>query len=144
MSDVKPVGRPTKYSQKMYDDAMDYIANFKTISIGNASNSIVPTAAGLSIYLGVNKSTLYAWAEDHPEFSDTLDFLNEMQEYELTNNGLSGKFSGVITKLMLANHGYTDKTEVDNKSPATQIVYVDNEEKKQLENHIDDIINDND
>jgi len=144
MSDVKPVGRPTKYNQEMYDNAMYYIANFKTISIGNASNAVVPTAAGLAIYLGVNKSTLYAWADEHDEFSNTLDFLNDMQEYELTNNGLSGKFSGVITKLMLSNHGYSEKTEVENKSPPTQIVYVDSKEKKQLENHIDDIINDND
>jgi hypothetical protein len=136
--------RPTKYNNDMYEKAMDYIANFRTIDIGNASNASVPTAAGLAIYLGVAKSTLYKWAEEHDAFSDTLAFLNDMQEYELTNNGLNGKFSGVITKLMLSNHGYTEKIENTNKgSSETKIVYVEPEEKQQLENHISEIVDAN-
>ncbi len=78
-------------------------------------DQVVPTAAGLAGVLNVSKATIYKWAEDITEFSDTLGNLNRKQEQILINKGITGEFNSVITKLMLHNHGYSDKAEIDNK-----------------------------
>lgn len=100
-------GRPTRYSAEMQAKADDYIRNHE---------SRVPTAAGLAIHLGVRRQTLYDWAKNIQEFSDTLAELQERQEALLVDGGLGGEFNASITKLMMANHGYRERTEVDNKS----------------------------
>ena len=98
-------GRPTKYNKKALQKAEAYIDHHE--DHGDA----VPIAAGLACVLGVGKRTLYAWAERHSEFQHTLDKLNSNQERILASKGLTGEFSSVITKLMLCNHGYSDKKE---------------------------------
>ncbi|MEN7471298.1 terminase small subunit, partial [Providencia stuartii] len=42
--------------------------------------------------------------------------IKTLQENRLINKGLIGEFNPTITKLMLANHGYSEKQEVDHKS----------------------------
>ena len=98
-------GRPTKYNKGVLQKAEAYIDHYE--DHGDA----VPTAAGLACVLGVGKRTLYSWAEKRSEFQHTLDNLNATQERVLTSQGLTGNFSSVITKLMLCNHGYSDKRE---------------------------------
>ena len=100
-------GRPTKYSEEIQAKADDYVFNHQ---------SLVPTVAGLAIHLDIRRSTLYEWSKNIQEFSDTLDRLQERQEALLVDGGLGGEFNAGITKLMLSNHGYREKTEVDNKS----------------------------
>ena len=99
-------GRPTKYSEDVQKRADAYVAG-GYIEAGDA----VPTAAGLACLLDIAKSTIYEWAKHNPSFSDTLGRLNARQENSLTNGGLTGDFTPVITKLMLANHGYSEKVE---------------------------------
>lgn len=106
-----PVGRPTKYNEDMLDKALDYLENF--MSYGDA----VPSHAGLACELNVNKQTIYNWAKDHPEFFDTLEAIKERQERLLVNGGLTNEFNGTITKLMLANYGYSDKLDQSISSP---------------------------
>jgi hypothetical protein len=89
----------------MVDKAMDYLANFQK------HDDLIPSAAGLGFALGVAKSTIYKWAEVHPEFSDTLELINQAQEKFLLRGGLSGDFNATIAKLALANHAYSDKVE---------------------------------
>ena len=149
MSDITKTraGRPTDYTDEMYDKAIEYITQFKEIEIHNAAKSEVPSIVGLALYLGVARSTLYVWREEYPVFKDMLELLKEMQEHELINNGLNGSFNTVIVKLMLAKHGYADKVETDNtnnNSGAQQIVYIDGSEKNGLEKHINDIVGDAD
>lgn len=100
------VGRPTKYSKDVQERADAYVSG-GYIEAGD----VVPTAAGLACLLDIAKSTIYEWAKHNPEFSDTLGRLNTRQENSLTNGGLDGSFTPVITKLMLANHGYSEKVE---------------------------------
>lgn len=99
------MGRPTKYNQELQEAADHYIDNFATYG------DKVPTAARLALVLRVNKATLYEWASEHDDFSDTLNRCNQTQEYELINNGLDNTYNASITKLMLANHGYHEKKE---------------------------------
>jgi len=110
MSETNLGGRPTKYNEGMQAKADQYVAHPEDF------DDVVPTAAGLSLVLGVTKSTVYKWAEEHPQFSDTLRALNSVQEKRLVNGSLMNDYNATISKLMLANHGYREKSEVDNKS----------------------------
>ena len=111
------IGRPTLLNKELLQRAKDYmIDGYKEI------DNIVPSVAGLCCYLGVSKSAVYVWSEDteanrndpiRREFMDTLSALQAKQEMLLINGGLSQAFSGTITKLMLANHGYSEKTQTD-------------------------------
>ncbi len=101
-------GRPSKYNNKTLSKVMDYLEHFEE------EGQVIPTVAGLAVHLDVNRDTLYAWAqdEDKAEFSDILGKLKSLQEIVLVNNGLSGDFNSVITKMMLTKHGYSDKVDV--------------------------------
>ena len=44
---------------------------------------------------------------------DTLEAIQTKQEMMLANGGLSGAYNSTITKLMLANHGYSDSVKQD-------------------------------
>jgi len=103
-----PKGRPTKYNDEILEKAKDYVANHKNY------DDPVPIVAGLALLLGVRKSTIYDWAtqEDKKDFSDTLAALQQKQEHVLVSKGITNEHNAVITKLMLSNHGYTDKKEI--------------------------------
>ncbi|AID17915.1 hypothetical protein AVT64_gp39 [Acinetobacter phage YMC11/12/R2315] len=102
------VGRPSGLTPELIEKAKEYlITGYKEIE------NIVPSIAGLGCYLGIGRSTIYEYKALSPEFADTLDAIMMKQEMLLINGGLSQQFSGTITKLMLANHGYSDKVETD-------------------------------
>lgn len=82
----------------------------------------VPIAAGLAVVLDVSKGTLYEWAKHHAAFSDTLDRLNQQQERLLSGGGLSNRFQPTITKLMLANHGYHERQEIEHSGQVQVVV----------------------
>lgn len=104
-------GRPTKYSQEMIDKAEEYLRTY-----ADSGEEVIPTAAGMSLYLNVNKSTLYEWAKDpNKKFSDMLGKMNEKQERILLTKGLLGEFNSTIAKLVLAKHDYSDKQETTHK-----------------------------
>ncbi|AYP68854.1 hypothetical protein BphiR2919_00062 [Acinetobacter phage Bphi-R2919] len=102
------VGRPSGLTPELIEKAKEYlISGYKEIE------NIVPSIAGLGCYLGISRSTIYEYKALSTEFADTLDAIMMKQEMLLINGGLSQQFSGTITKLMLANHGYSDKVETD-------------------------------
>lgn len=102
------MGRPTKYSEAIQAQADKYVAGGH---IGEQDP--VPSVAGLACYLGVNKTTLYEWAEKHPDFSNTLGACKERQEKLALMGGLTNEFNASIVKLLLANHGYSDKQQLE-------------------------------
>jgi len=108
----RPVGRPTKYN-----DALQAKAEYYLMRGFGEQGDAVPSLAGLCCYLGVVRSTVYLWSETYPQFSDTLLAINEKQETMLISGGLRGEMNPTITKLMLANHGYSDKVEQSHTSP---------------------------
>lgn len=99
-------GRPTKYNQEMLEKATAYVNGGYL-----ADGKVIPSKAGLALYLDVNKETLYDWGKANPEFSDLLSKLLSKQEDLLLNNGLNGTFNPAITKLVLTKHNYSDKVE---------------------------------
>ena len=99
------MARPTKYSEELQQRADGYL------DWAREENEI-PSAVGLAIYLGISKSTLYEWVKIHKELSDTLRNVDSAQEQLLISKGLTGTFNSTITKLMLSNHGYSDKQDI--------------------------------
>lgn len=75
---------------------------------------VIPSVVGMAIHLGVAESTLYKWSDDgHGTFSGTLARCKTKQHLTLINKGLKGEFNAAITKLALANHGYSEKTTTE-------------------------------
>ena len=110
MATGNKVGRPSKLADSL-EKAKEYLlGGYETVG------DVVPSVAGMACYLGISRSRAYEYAKQSTEFKDTLEHINTMQERGLINKGLNGEFNATITKLMLANHGYSDKAEVDNKS----------------------------
>jgi hypothetical protein len=111
-------GRPTKYTPEFIATAQAYIDG------GWAEQGdVIPSIAGLSVHTGISRETLRAWSheEGKEQFSAMLASLLARQENILLQNGLANNFSGVITKLVLSKHGYSDKVEQDVTSGGEKI-----------------------
>lgn len=106
-----PGGRPTDYNKETIPKTLHYLENYKEYG------DMIPSVAGLSIALGVNRDTIYEWSsqDSKKEFSDILKSLLSTQEKVLINNGLNNTFNSQITKLVLGKHGYSDKQEITGK-----------------------------
>jgi hypothetical protein len=100
-------GRPSKYTPEMVENAKDYLATYRQLG------RMIPSNAGLAVFLGVSRDTLYEWAKDEEkaEFSDILNKIQAKQEEVLIDKGLDGEFNAAITKLALGKHGYHDKVD---------------------------------
>jgi hypothetical protein len=123
-------GRPTIYNQEIVDKTREYLKTYH-----ESGEEVIPTIEGLSLFLGIVKSTIYAWAKDtdKQEFSNVTKEISAKQQTILMNKGLAGKFNPAITKLMLGTHGiseknYTEIAGVDGKPVITKIerVIIDN------------------
>ena len=102
------MARPTKYTDEMPAVVLDFLAQGKSIAQFAAS-------------IGVHRSTIYEWAEHHPEFSDALSLAKESSEAywenEIQGMMYSRDVNAPLVKLYMANRfGWSDKTEVDSKS----------------------------
>ena len=110
MTQKHPGGRPSKYTPELIEACEKYVYGG-----WEECGDIIPSIAGLACEVGVSRDTLHAWANDESkqEFSDIYKDLLSFQERRLLSGGLSGSFSGPITKLVLSKHGYSDKVEQD-------------------------------
>lgn len=102
------VGRPTEYGPEVLEKAREYAElPFPYL------DEVLPSIEGLALYIGVSRSTIYAWKgqEGKEEFSDILERVSALQGKTLINKGLSGDFTSTITKVMLTKHGYREGLE---------------------------------
>lgn len=115
----RPVGRPAKYTlEELQEKAIEYLKVYdKPKPEGLGSNH--PSHVGFALFLGISKTALYDYKDKYKDFLATLDEISSFQEFVLTNNGLDKTFNPMITKLMLANHGYHEKIETTNTSSVT-------------------------
>lgn len=119
-------GRPSKYDpifieevSKYLEERQDEIAEYhktrgeKSDSFDRLVRVKLPTIEGFALFIGVNKTTLYEWEKEHPEFSNALDHIRTKQQERLIDGGLSGDYNPMIAKLVLsANHNMREKTEL--------------------------------
>jgi hypothetical protein len=104
-----PVGRPSKYTAEMQAQADSYVFNWH-------ETDKIPSRVGLCCFIGIDKSTSYEWEQSYPQFSDTLRKVDTLQEQVGLNKGITGEFNSTITKLVLANHGYSERQSLDHIS----------------------------
>jgi hypothetical protein len=107
---ANPVGRPSLLTPELIAKAREYLFGYEE------QGDVIPSAAGLACWLGVAKSSVYLYAQQNDDFSDTLDAIQAKQETLTLNKGMTGDFNPTIAKLVLANHGYSDKVQQDNVS----------------------------
>lgn len=78
------------------------------------AGDVVPSIEGMACFIGKSCQTVYRWRNIDEAFRDTLESIKTAQARLLINGGLLGDYNPTITKLMMSNHGYSDK--VDNTS----------------------------
>lgn len=131
------MARPTKYNEQILIDTQKYIDEcndvYEVINKPRIDNDIakdsqtvhfkvkIPTIEGLAFKLKVNKDTIYTWRKEHEEFSDLIEHLLAKQADVLINNGLSGDYNSVISKVLLTKHGYREGTDTDITSKGEKI-----------------------
>jgi hypothetical protein len=120
-------GRPTKLDEEMFQRAENYLAGDWEIG-----GDLIPSMEALALYLDVSRSTVKLWASSDERFSAITDKLKAKQAVKVMNNGLSGDFNSAISKVILAQHGITDKTEVHNTVSLESLS--DDELKARLQN----------
>jgi len=110
-------GRPTDYNDNILRKANKYLSTCidKEDKNGGVIKANLPSAVGLAIYLGVDKSTIYLWGKEHEEFSYILNNVQTAQEQRLLNKGLDSGYNSTIAKLVLSKHGYRDSQELTGK-----------------------------
>lgn len=106
----KKIGRPSELADCLVKAKEYLLGGFKDVE------EVVPSIAGLACYLGKARSRVYEYGKLNEEFKDTLEAIQSLQESLLVNRGLTGDFNSTITKLMLSNHGYSEKQEIDHQS----------------------------
>ena len=74
---------------------------------------VIPTGEGLALLLGVSRKTLFNWRDKYDDFALVMEHMNCKQALTCLNKGLKGEFNPVITKQVLARHGYHDKIDSD-------------------------------
>lgn len=104
-------GRPPLYNEAMQAKADEYLRCYKEL------DHVVPSRAGLACYLGVSRSVTFLWEQEYADFLNTLEAINALQECLSLNGGLKGGLNSTIVKLVLANHGYSEKIHNELTSP---------------------------
>ena len=101
------MARPTSLTDEVIEQTQNYINNYEQYG------DTIPSVVGLCGAINRAKSTIYRWAEEGKgEFSDALKAIKESQERVTLNKAITGEFNATISKLVLANHGYSEKQEV--------------------------------
>ena len=108
---ANPVGRPSLLTPELIAKAREYLFGYEE------QGDVIPSVSGLACWLGVAKSSVYLYAQQNDDFSDTLDAIQAKQETLTLNKGMTGDFNPTIAKLVLANHGYSDKVQQEHTSP---------------------------
>jgi hypothetical protein len=116
-------GQPTKYKEDVCDDVLEYL-DIARDSYHDTTRKLqvqLPTIEGLSLHLGVALSTVYLWAKEYPEFSESLELIKSNQKERLLSKGLSNEYNSTIAKLILSsNHGMSEKSVVAVEQPISE------------------------
>lgn len=115
------MGCPTKYNKRMVAKAREYLKTYKE------QGDIIPSLASLSLFMGIDKDTVYAWADKHSDISSVVKELKSTQEQVLLNGSLNGSMNPSIAKLILHKHEYSERKEVDITSGGKTIESVQRE-----------------
>lgn len=102
------IGRPRLLTPELMDRADGYLDQWELLG------DVVPSIESFALFLGITRTTVYAWSNENEEFSYIVEKVNAGQARALVNGGLSGALNASITKLLLHKHGHSEKSEVIN------------------------------
>lgn len=135
---MKKTGRPTKYKEEFCAKVDEYLKEHQdeevqVVKQANAEKGYemfdnklkvkLPTIEGFARYVDVNKTTLYEWETEHPNFSNALEKIRTEQKERLINSGLSSEYNSTIAKLILSsNHGMSDRGIVNTEDEDGKLV----------------------
>lgn len=109
------MGRPIEYKTEYISLVDDYISDCEDVFDKEKNEYMVklPTVEGFALFVGHNKTTIYEWCKEYPDFSNAIDKIKENQLNKLINKGLSGKYNPTIAKLLLSgNHNIREKSDI--------------------------------
>ncbi len=117
-----PASPPTKYTKDRIEKMAEYLERW------SEKGDVIPTVEGLSLFIDISRETIYTWDKQpgKEEISDTLGQIKKKQKQILMNSGLKGDFNSNITKLLLHQHGLSDKVESDNTLTIKVVNYAGN------------------
>lgn len=114
-----PGGRPSKLTTELIQKAEKYLADNE--ALGPAAS--LPTVERLCLILDIDTDTFYEWKAKKRQFSGIARRLKLTSSDKLQQNSLAGRWNPSISKLLLSQHGYVEKTEQNlNHSGAVQFV----------------------
>ncbi len=104
--EIRAARRPSGYCEEVQVKCDEYVADCP---------DAIPSIVGLAIYVGVVTKTLYNWSENenNTELLHTLSAIKDAQHHKALNGSIVGDLNPVISKLVLANHGYSDKQQTE-------------------------------
>lgn len=116
-------GRHTEYKAEYVGLAQQYLESCVDTYIDGKIDVNLPTIEGLALFLHVSRASVYVWADENPDFADTLQEILAKQKQKLVNSGLAEKYNSTIAKLILsANHNMREKTDLtSDDKPIQQI-----------------------
>jgi hypothetical protein len=107
---ANPLGRPSLLTPELVAKAREYLFSYEE------QGAVSPSVSGLACWLGISKASVYNYGEQNTDFLGTLDAIQAKQETVALNKGITGEFNSTIAKLVLANHGYSDRVQQDHVS----------------------------
>lgn len=86
---------------------------YKNLLTDPKEKGLIPSLVSASLYAGISKKALLAWeltTAENSEVREILDFIRDMEEKWLRENGLLGLTDSKLTGLLLkADHGLQEK-----------------------------------
>lgn len=120
------VGRPSEYTPEAINVLNEYL------EVATPEKKKIPTVEGLALKLGINKTTLYRWAENNEEFRNALEELKMRQKESLTDIGIFGgkEINATIVALLLkVNHDMIETTKQEISVDNPLVIIKDNGNK---------------
>ena len=102
----------------LYDESVTpyLVQNYIQVGYKQADDQI-PSLPGLAEFLGSTTEEVSEW--DDPAYLRQLCALQDKQQQIILNKGLTGSFNSTVVKLVLAKHGFSERTEVHQTGETT-------------------------
>lgn len=101
--------------QKNRAKIIEKLKQYANMLTDPSESDLVPSVVSASLYAGISKKALIAWeltTAENSEVRALLDFVRDMEEKYLRENGLLGKTDSKLTSLLLkSDHGLQEKPQ---------------------------------
>lgn len=99
--------------QKNRTEIVQKLEEYKVLLLDPGEKELIPSIVSASLYAGISKKALLQWeltTAENSEVREILDFIRDLEEKYLRENGLLGKTDSKLTALILkADHGLQEK-----------------------------------